>query len=275
MGGGWVSGFGLWKLLCWSWSGCLAEGPSVYMEGWTPGPAATVWAPCVVEAKQIAYLHWINTGTKKLLTGAKGPAACLSAPVTLISIVTIILRGAASIDNWQGNAPRTKLKPLALFAPTDQMRSMLSCMAEAEGGASVRTVDSTRRIAAYCKSAPIASQNPHHIAANTVTFLSRPQVRIDDDVLFFSLWCPCSLCIRHELGVSFVFYRNPQWTSEIEGTRESNLLSPRWHRRRYAMVFIFSSVLAKLILILLRQCQCWYVWTECIRNQNFLPYLFI
>lgn len=99
--GGWGSGFGLWKRLCWSWSGCLAEGPSVYMEGCTPGPAATVWAHCVVEAKQIAYLHWINTGTKKALTGAKGPAACLSAPVTLILIVTIIPRGAASIDNWQ------------------------------------------------------------------------------------------------------------------------------------------------------------------------------
>lgn len=82
------------------------------MEGCTPGPAATVWAHCVVEAKQIAYLHWINTGTKKALTGAKGPAACLSAQVTLILIVTIIPRGAASIDNWQGNALRMELKPL-------------------------------------------------------------------------------------------------------------------------------------------------------------------
>lgn len=155
--GGWGSGFGLWKLLSWSWSGCLAEGPSVYMEGWTPGPAATVWVHCVVKAKQIAHLPWINTGTKKLLTGAKGPAACLSAPVTLILIVTIIPRGAALIDNWQGKALRTKLKPLAFFTPTDQTGSMLSRMVEVEASANVRTVDSTQRIPVHCRNAPVTS----------------------------------------------------------------------------------------------------------------------
>lgn len=184
-GGGGGSGFGLWKLLCWSWSGCLAEGPSVYIEGWTPGPAATVWAHCVAEAKQIAYLNWINRGTKKLLTGAKGPAACLSTPVTLILIVTIIPREAAAIDNWQGNALRMKLKPLTLFTPAAQMRSMPSRTVEAEGSANVKIVVSTSRIPVCCKSAPLASQNHHRITANLAMFLSKPKVRTDNEKCVF------------------------------------------------------------------------------------------
>lgn len=40
------SDFGLWKLLCWKWSGCLAEHGGVGHRG----PAVTVYAHCVTDS---------------------------------------------------------------------------------------------------------------------------------------------------------------------------------------------------------------------------------
>lgn len=77
-----------------------------------------------------------------------------------------------------------KLKPLALFTPTDQIRSMLSCMAEVEGSANLRIVDSSLRIPVWCKSAPMALQNHHRITANTVMSLSKPKVRLDNGMIY-------------------------------------------------------------------------------------------
>ncbi len=120
-----------------------------------------------------------------MLTGAKGPAACLSALVTLILIGTIIQRGAASIDSCQGYTLGIKTETTySLHTYTDQIRSMLTCMVDVEGSASLRIVDSSRRIPVCCKSAAIATQNHHHITANTVTFLLKPKVRMDNSCAY-------------------------------------------------------------------------------------------
>lgn len=75
------------------------------------------------------------------------------------------------------------------------MRSILSCMAEVEGSASVTTVDSTLRIPVRGRSAPDASQNHRHIAAHAVMFRFELKVRIENYdekyLFFFNFGCLC------------------------------------------------------------------------------------
>lgn len=162
--------------------------------------------------------------------------------------MTIILRGAASIDNWHGNALRTKLKPLALFTPTDQMRSMLSFMVEVEGSVKVRTVDSSLKIPVCCKSAPIASQNPRH----TTAFHSKPKVRIDNDVKKKIVVCygyvHCASSVSSAFLLSFTGNLTDQLRSEAEGM---------------------------LCCSFLLECQCWYFWIEYTNNHYFALFVML